>query len=385
MGGINRTSETRKGGNKGIQRTNKTVLAELRSKHRSGGLSPGEASSIILFGNHEHMDEVKLFGRGPRDRHEAIMDGMADGMVWACSDSRVGAIGTNDEMIILEQRSAGNSFAFPDTRSHRIQMAVIGRVRRGGLLAIAGHVSCGAVQAKADLDAQGPDAKTGNAELDAQLREVVGDSEEKNVLSQTCRLREANSTMGKLVVGVMLDWASEGVAYSVLDGGRGMPGPSLQQPFVGASELHAIHAQSENYLERMKGQSPHTIIVAPATIPYSVHTIVQSEPGEVFVVTGTSPYKATQSQREDNDLSLDYPALGSLYYPIEHLGTRNVIFLDDDANPELLKSKFAAWEKGLRALKHKGEEFVARLIDEGKLQLTKMVYELDSGKIREFP
>ncbi len=336
---------------------NASRLRELRGKHTENGqgaLTAKESLEMLVEGNGVHLLRLEESGATPKDRQDKINANQADYLVIACSDARNPTLDSEEdgaELVGLQIRVAGNVVPTSGVSLDEIKEAA-SHVKEGGLILISAHCNCGAVGEHVKWKKAGM-GDTGSEPLNTLLKAVGGETPHENAAAQLERLREFVSE-GQNVGVLYYDWESGSV--DVLCNEPSGLSESLKSKWT----LWHKESDADGHLGKRlsETQKPHTIVVGSNNLPFSVDTIFSARQNEIFSTTGSEG-------------GLDHFDEASVLYAVEHLGSKHIAFVahGDNAN-----AMFDKWEADLRTM---GQ--VAEKLDSGKLVITRMVYNLETG------
>jgi carbonic anhydrase len=335
-------------------------LTALREKHKTSGqgaLSAEESLTMILSGNKIHQSKLIEAGTSPESRYNKIMANEADYVVITCSDARVQTLDSEtdgDKLIGVQIRVAGNVIPEEGVSLEEIKEA-ISRVKKGGLVIIEGHCSCGAVgECVKWINGGKPD--TGSKPLNSLLRAIEGTTPEENATGQHNRLKELVGPERK-TAAVVYDWNSGKVSV--------LASENAELTDLLKSKWEHVHqeANSEGDLgQRLsETQKPHAIVVLSNDMPFSADTVCDTAQNELFATTGS-----------ENGLD-DFDAASALY-AVEHLHPSLIAFIAPQ-KPGMEKM-FEKWEQDLRAMPE-----VAEKLDSGKVTISRLGYDLKDGSL----
>jgi len=342
---------------------------QLRDQHRESGfqskrtsLTLQESKELMLLGNDAHVQALKQAGIRPESRFEALMGGGKDVLVIACSDARVLRLDSETDTIISSQiRVAGN--IVPSSGASRDEIIEsASRIRKGGLLVIEAHGCCGAV-AEFKKWTEGGKGETGAPSLDALFDEIGGTDPVSNAKAQARKAREFLAGSGVSVGAVLYDWSAGTV--EVIEGDHPMLATLREKWAFG----HTMADRDGTLGARLASQVPHAVVIGSNDLPYSLATIMHYAQNEVFSTTGSAG-------------GLDLQDEGSILYAVEHLHQGHVAFVATGTS-QSAEAMFGTWEKDMRSMTVGGKSVISDMIDSGKLQITRLYYDLSDGRLRE--
>ena len=349
------------------------ITDTLRRKHVSeSGLTIEESRQLILAANERHVERLERFGVIPLERYKKLLEGKADYLVVGCSDSRLLKLDSEDDPLIgIQVRVAANVIPRPGTPSFDEIRAAVSQVRPDGIVIIQGHIKCGGVNEHVKW-VKGGKKDTGSEPLNELMRTVSGHTPEENAKVQAEAAKGLLGVGKREVAAVVYDW--DNGHFDILSG---KPTPDLEllvdswkARHLGA-EAHEIEDMTgEKFVKALAKQKPHAIAIGAEDLPFSVMTIMRAHQGEVFSTTGS-------------ENGLDAMDEASVLYAIEHLGVRHIPFVAPSTEKDSSKiaKMFDSWEKDLRSITVHGEKVVSNMLDEGKLAITRLRYDLNTGKL----
>ncbi|MFH1393668.1 MAG: carbonic anhydrase [Candidatus Micrarchaeota archaeon] len=343
---------------KNFEKSGSPGIEELRRSMIGGRLTPENSLMVIFLGNEEHVREVEDSGITPRQRLEAARNGQVDAVILYCSDARmVGMDNARNPEIFIHIRVAGNSMPDSGASLEEIQDAV-SLLKPDGVLVVASHVHCGAITEYVKWDKS---SSTGSESLDYLLKAIAGDTPEENALAQVERASSVLDLGGRKAVALHYDWTTENGMSSLSED---VPEP-VRHIIDVAIKNHASANAGGQLTEKLAKQTPHVMIVAADDLPMGVPSIVASKQNEVFVTTGSKH-------------GLDMMDIASDFYAATHMGQNHIAFIAPGAKedePEVSRL-FMKWESDLRV-----EPELAKRIDDGRLTVSRLRYDLDSGRL----
>lgn len=337
-------------------------LTALREKHKTSGqgaISAEESFTIILSGNQIHQSKLVEAGSSPEERYNKIMAGEADYVVITCSDARMPTLDSESDaskLIGVQIRVAGNVIPEEGVSREEIKEAV-SRVKKGGLVIIEGHCSCGAV-GECVKWISGGKQDTGSKPLNSLLKAISGTTPEENASGQYNKLNEIVGPDRK-TAAVVYDWNSGKVEILASEN------PELTELLKSKWERFHQEANSEGDLgARLSAtQNPHAIVVLSNDMPFSADTICDTSQNELFATTGS------ENGLDDFDSA-------SVLYAAEHLGPKHISLIAP--KKEGADKMFEKWISDLRSMPQ-----VAEKIDSGIIKITKFGYDLKTGALIE--
>ena len=357
------------------------LIRELRNKHvasllseKAPRLNADESLSLILAGNAEHVLALKNSPKTPRERHVQIINGEADYLVVGCSDSRILRLDSEkDNLVGTFIRIAGNVVPKKGTPSFYEMKEAVSMVRKDGAIIFEGHdggPGCGAVNERVKWIESGM-PHTGSKPLDTLLHCVFGESPEQNAVAQLTVGRETLGIGERPSAAIIYDWDHSKHGHDepihIVSANHSEIIEILRDNW---NRKHASAKEEGNLGKKLQNQRPHAIAVGSFDLPFSVGTILHADQNEVFSTTGS-------------DQGLDDLDMASILYAIEHLHIRHIPFIAPASSGEEKKPRqmFDLWEKQLRGMEVHGEPLIAQMLDEGTIRITRLVYDLDSGKL----
>jgi len=342
-------------------------LHPLREKHRVSKLSMDESLELLLRGNAAHADRLLELKVTPADRYAKIGHGEADYLVIACSDSRLLQLDSEEDTHVgIQIRVAGNVIPKRGTPSFEEIRQSAAKLHEDGLVIIEGHIHCGAVNERVKW-VEGGMKPTGSAPLDNLLHEVFGSTPSENALAQLTKARQQLHKSIRDSGAVVYDW--EHGKFEIIGAENS---PAIGMLVDKWKRRHAELSHEMDLKDALKKQKPHAIAVGEVGLPYSLMTVFHAKQNEVFATSGS-------------ENGLDDMDEASILYAVEHLGVRHIPFVAPGtaADNERITKMFGRWEADLRGMTVHGEHILSKMLDSGQLRITRLRYDLETGKAAE--
>ncbi len=356
---------------------------ELRKKHVASLLSdtaprltPQESLALLLAGNTEHVAALDKSPLTPLQRYARILQGEADYLIVACSDSRILRLDSEgDKLVGLFIRIAGNVVPTKGTASFEEMRDAVQMVRKDGAVLIEGHdggPGCGAVNERVKW-VDGGMHPTGSEPLDTLLHRVVGDTPELNAIAQLTAAR-ATLDLGDRASGAMIyDWEHSKHGHDEpIHVVSANPSDVIEMLKDNWNRSHGETSERTDLPKLLKNQRPHSVAVGTGDLPFSIGTIVHAEQGEVFSTTGSAK-------------GLDDMDMASILYAVEHLHVGHVPFVAPGRSKDRKKvnAMFDQWEEQIRGMEVHGHHLLADMLDRGELVISRLMYNLESGALEQ--
>ncbi len=355
-------------------RFNSELFGTLRLNQRKPGERLGieDSRTYLLEGNHLHVQQLReARAPNPPQRYARIEKSEADGLVIGCSDARVPALDSESPSspLLVAFRIAGNVLPKEGTKAFEDVRYALSLVKEGGTVTFVCHCNCGAVAAKADFDTAKKRGEHPHAppEIGALFERVHGTTPADNACKQ---LEVFKAVFAKEIAVKKLEVATVEYSWHAKEFML-VEGPKQGQNRLLVDQWNTMHQkvreERPKLAEEIAKQTPHAIVVAPPTLPYSIATMFKAEQNELFATNGTKD-------------GLDVLDKASILYALEHLHARHVVFVapGTSVSDSAIKQMFQKWQNEISAM-IKSVPDLAKLLEEKKIAFTGYRYDAQTG------